>query len=55
MTSSASAPDEASPTSLKFEAELSIARAATRGRTLSSTTSTRKIFPSGEAFAMAAA
>jgi hypothetical protein len=38
-----------------LEAELSIARAAARGRTLSSTTSTRKIFRSDAAFAMGAA
>jgi len=51
----ASAPDEASPTSRRLEAEPSIARAAARGRMLSSTTSTRCTFRSVADFGMRAA
>jgi hypothetical protein len=51
----ASAPDDASPTRRKSEADPSMARAAVLGRTLSSTTSTLNTFRFGVTFAMQAA
>jgi len=53
MAWSASAPDDASPTRRRPVAVPSIVRAAARGNTLSSTTSTRCSFRSDAAFAMA--
>jgi hypothetical protein len=55
MALMASCPEDASPTRRRSELDPSIARAAVRGRTLSSTTSTLTTLRFGAAFAMQAA